>query len=129
MPKPPASSSGRGRPPRSGRRQERVEPRARPGPTRATVRAKGRPGRSAPADDAKVKKAGWGGVARKGAGRMRDAGPGDASKAFRAASPQGREAWEPEVWIDEGVVRGEAGKAVDRGRSAASTARLSTRAS
>ena len=43
-------------------------------------------------DDAKVKKAGWGGVARKGAGRMRDAGPGDASKAFRAATPEGREA-------------------------------------
>ncbi len=64
-----------------------------------------------------MKKAGWGGVARKGAGRMRDAGPGDASKAFRAASPQGRQSWEPEVWIDEGVVRGEAGKAVDRGRS------------
>ena len=48
---------------------------------------------------------------------MRDAGPGDASKAFRAATPEGREVWEPEVWIDEGVVRGEADKAVGRGRS------------
>jgi tetratricopeptide (TPR) repeat protein len=48
---------------------------------------------------------------------MRDAGPGDASKAFRAATPEGRAAWEPEVWIDEGLVRGEADKAVGRGRS------------
>ncbi len=68
-------------------------------------------------DAAKLKKAGWGGVARKGAGRMRDAGTGDASKAFRAATPEGREAWEPEVWVDEGEVRGEASRAVGRGRA------------
>jgi len=55
-------------------------------------------------------------VARKGAGRLRDAGVGDASKAFHEASPD-REAWEPEVWIDEGVVRDVANKAVGRGRS------------
>jgi tetratricopeptide (TPR) repeat protein len=48
---------------------------------------------------------------------MRDAGPGDASKAFRAAAPASRGAWEPEVWIDEGIVRGEADKAVGRGRA------------
>jgi len=60
-------------------------------------------------------------VARKGAGRIRDEGRGGsgtagASEAFREAA--GREAWEPEVWIDEGVVRGEAAGAVGRGRSA-----------
>jgi len=61
-------------------------------------------------------------VARKGAGRLRDAGVGDASKAFRDASPT-REAWEPEVWVDEGVVRGEASKAVGRGRTPRTMAR------
>lgn len=68
------------------------------------------------ADDERGKQAGWGGVARKGAGRLRDSGPGTgASAAFREAT--GREAWEPEVWIDEGAVRGEATGAVGRGRS------------
>jgi tetratricopeptide (TPR) repeat protein len=71
-------------------------------------------------DDAKGKQAGWGGVARKGAGRLRDAkGPGNpparASDAFRAAAPASA-GWEPEQWIDEGEVRGEARGAVDRGR-------------
>jgi tetratricopeptide (TPR) repeat protein len=117
MPKPPASSSGRGRPPRSGSGKGgsgRGVPRSNQGDRQS----EGPPWKKRSGDAAKVKKAGWGGVARKGAGRMRDAGPGDASKAFRAATPQGREAWEPEVWIDEGVVRGEAAEAVDRGRSA-----------
>lgn len=67
-------------------------------------------------DDRKGKQAGWGGVARRGAGRLRDEGTGTgASAAFRAAA--GRPDWEPEVWIDEGVVRGEAAGAVDRGRA------------
>lgn len=67
-------------------------------------------------DDERGKQAGWGGVARRGAGRLRDEGSsGGASQAFREAT--GREAWEPEVWIDEGAVRGEASGAVDRGRS------------
>jgi tetratricopeptide (TPR) repeat protein len=47
---------------------------------------------------------------------MRDEGRGDASKAFREATPEGRAPWEPEQWIDEGQVRGEAKGAVDRGR-------------
>ena len=47
---------------------------------------------------------------------MRDAGRGDASKAFRSAAPEGRVPWEAEQWIDEGEVRGEARGAVDRGR-------------
>ena len=119
MPKPPASSSsGRGRPPRSGSGSgkgggKRGAPRSNQGDRQS----EGPPWKKRADDDAKVKKAGWGGVARKGAGRMRDSGAGDASKAFRAATPEGREPWEPEVWIDEGVVRGEADKAVGRGRS------------
>ncbi len=60
-------------------------------------------------------------MARKGAGRLRDEGASSgAAQAFREAAdraPAGREAWEPEVWIDEGAVRGEASGAVGRGRS------------
>lgn len=69
----------------------------------------------------KGRQAGWGGVARKGAGRLRDEGASaGASQAFREAAAResgGREAWEPEQWIDEGAVRGEAAEAVGRGRS------------
>src|SRR5688572_30787471 len=106
MPKPPPSSAGRGR-------GKRPAPRSSQGDRQS----EGPPWKRKADDAAKLKKAGWGGVARKGAGRVRDAGPGDASKAFRAAAPAGRDAWEPEVWIDEGVVRGEAKGAVGRGRS------------
>lgn len=113
MPKPPSSDpSRRGRP-------------ARPG-TSGTKRGTGKPAAEGPAwkkraearagDDQRGKDAGWGGVARKGAGRIRDEGTSSgASQAFRAAAP--RDAWEPEVWIDEGAVRGEAAGAVGRGRS------------
>jgi tetratricopeptide (TPR) repeat protein len=59
-------------------------------------------------------------VARKGAGRLRDEGKSSgASQAFREAAerePSARAAWEPEIWIDEGAVRGEATGAVRRGR-------------
>lgn len=122
MPKPPPSSSpGRGRPARPGGAKgagSKGAGRARgAGQGRAEPReSEGTPWKRRADDAARTKQAGWGGVARKGAGRVRDAGPGDASKAFRAAAP-GREAWEPEVWIDEGVVRGEASRAVGRGRS------------
>jgi tetratricopeptide (TPR) repeat protein len=78
--------------------------------------SEGPPWKRRAADDKRGKQAGWGGVARRGAGRIRDAGPGAASQAFREAA-QGREPWEPEVWIDEGVVRGEATGAVGRGRA------------
>lgn len=70
------------------------------------------------ADDERAQRAGWGGVARRGAGRLRDEGRGrGASEAFRAAA--GRDDWEPEVWIDEGAVRDRAADAVDRGRKGA----------
>lgn len=67
----------------------------------------------------------WGGLARRGAGRA----AGGASDAWRAAAstdddarasgPNG-EAWEPEEWIDEGELRGEAEGAVGRSRSSRS---------
>lgn len=129
MPKPSPSDPGRrGRPDRPARTEGAGgKPRAGGKPPRAGT---GRP--SAPAsgegpawkrraearsgDDARAKQAGWGGVARKGAGRIRDEGQRTgASDAFRQA--RGPEAWEPEVWIDEGVVRDEAEGAVGRGRA------------
>jgi tetratricopeptide (TPR) repeat protein len=116
MPKPPPSSSGRGRPPRPGGAKGRTPPRSRT-PDRGDRPSEGPPWKRREADAERLKQAGWGGVARKGAGRMRDAGRGDASKAFRAAEPEGRGAWAPEQWIDEGEVRGEANRAVGRGRA------------
>lgn len=121
MPKPPASSSGRGRPPRSGAGKGGARGGARSG-AKGDPPSEGTPWARRAQDAARTKQAGWGGVARKGAGRLRDAGVGDASKAFRDASPT-REAWEPEVWVDEGVVRGEASKAVGRGRTPRTMAR------
>jgi tetratricopeptide (TPR) repeat protein len=56
-------------------------------------------------------------VARKGAGRLRDEGRGAGSGASDAFREAAREPWEPEVWIDEGAVRGEAAGAVGRGRA------------
>jgi hypothetical protein len=67
----------------------------------------------------------WGGLARRGAGRAAGSG---ASDAWRAAGEQARgpgagdagpngAAWEPEEWIDEGELRGEAEGAVDRSRA------------
>jgi tetratricopeptide (TPR) repeat protein len=71
----------------------------------------------------------WGGVARRGAGNVRDGGPPQtASKAWRDAaglSDQAPPAWEPEQWVEDKPeraaagrpkgVRQEAGKAVSRG--------------
>ncbi|MEO7428804.1 MAG: tetratricopeptide repeat protein [Acidimicrobiales bacterium] len=106
----PARAGGAGRPGRPAARGQSRDATSSEGPAwkrRADARA---------GDDARAKEAGWGGVARRGAGRLRDEGRGaGASDAVREAA--GREAWEPEVWIDEGVVRGEATGAVGRGRS------------
>jgi hypothetical protein len=123
MPKPPSSDPSRrgsprtGRPPRARAPRPDVPPEAeRQGPAwkrRADARS---------ADDAKGKQAGWGGVARKGAGRLRDpegrgnppATAGSAADAFRTAAGG---TWEPEVWVDEGEVVQEAKGAVGRGRA------------
>ena len=116
MPKPPpSSSSGRGRPPRpSGGKGGAKGGGRQAGPAGPPER--GTPWKRRADDAAKLKEAGWGGVARKGAGRVRDAGPGRRVEGVPRGAPEGREAWEPEVWIDEGVVRGEADRAVGRGR-------------
>ena len=115
MPNPPPPS-GRGRPARpsggKGGGGGRGRPPAKGGGDAA---GEGPPWKRRQADDDRTKQAGWGGVARKGAGRLRDVGPGGASQAFRDAAPA--EAWEPEVWVDEGVVQHEAERAVGRGRS------------
>jgi len=63
----------------------------------------------------------WGGVARRGAGNVRDGGaPGKASKAWREAAGLGDESrprWQPERWVEEPEpVREEAGRAVSRGQ-------------
>src|SRR5690606_16335295 len=108
--KPAGAGKGGGAKGGAGRGRGRPPERESEGPAwkrRAEARAD---------DDSKGKKAGWGGVARKGAGRLRDEGKSSgAAEAVREAA--GREAWEPEVWIDEGAVRGEAAGAVGRGRS------------
>lgn len=143
MPTPSSSSSN----PRRGRPGRPAGPGARAGGTRSGGRGSGQSGgkvggkgsaggRSASSrdqgegppwkrraearaeDDRRGQSAGWGGVARKGAGRLRDegraSGGSGASEAFREAA---REPWEPDVWIDEGAVRGEAAGAVGRGRA------------
>ncbi|MGH9209270.1 MAG: tetratricopeptide repeat protein, partial [Acidimicrobiales bacterium] len=76
----------------------------------------------------------WGGVARRGAGQVRDVtasgawrAAGDAARreresresesATRAGAGEAEEAaWQPEEWVDEGAVRDEAAEAVGRGR-------------
>lgn len=127
MPKPPPSDNprrGRSDPPRG--RGGAPGAKGAKGGARAGASSEGpawkRRADARAGDDARAKQAGWGGVARKGAGRLRDEGKGSgASDAFREAA--GKEAWAPEVWIDEGVVRNEASGAVGRGRSASRPAR------
>lgn len=95
-----------------GRRDDERQDRRR-GADRSP-RDGGRGGRP-PRDDGRAGPPSWGGVARRGAGRLADGGSGaGASRAFREAAA---EPWEPEVWIDEGDVRETASDAVGRGRS------------
>jgi tetratricopeptide (TPR) repeat protein len=121
MPTPPSSDPsrrGRGKPPSGGR-----PPRSGGRPPQDRV-SEGPPWkRRQEQADAKGKAAGWGGVARKGAGYVGATnGPGTASQAFRDAADGGRD-WEPEQWIDEGVVRDEATNAVGRGRAPSKAAK------
>jgi tetratricopeptide (TPR) repeat protein len=84
----------------------------------------GRPVREERPKDART--SGWGGVARKGVGKLKPAGGrGSASDDWRKAMREsderernrygGQRQTEPEEWIDEGVVRDEAKAAVERG--------------
>jgi thioredoxin-like negative regulator of GroEL len=69
---------------------------------------------------ARARRAGWGGVARRGAGEV--PAEGSASAAWRGAMARARDeertpppAWEPERWEAADEVRGEAERAVGRG--------------
>ena len=134
MPKPPppipAAAAPDGRPP------ERA-PAGRPARGRAAGPGRGSAGPTpAAADDAKGKQAGWGGVARKGAGpapRRRAAGatrrPRPASGSGRAVrdwEPAAVDAGSPRSWIDEGeVAAARRSGAVGRGRTPARPGRRS----
>ena len=118
MPKPPSSSSGRGRPPRSGAGGGK-RPRGAPGRAPGDRPSEGPPwkrraeaARSRPTTTPRARRPAGAAWPARAPAACRDDGPGDASKAFRAAAPRrGATPWEPEEWIDEGVVRGEASKA------------------
>jgi thioredoxin-like negative regulator of GroEL len=120
MPKPAASSSGRGRPGRPPSGKGRGT-RGSSSSARKKGASEGPPWKKQKdADASRLQQSGWGGVARKGAGRVRDTSRSGASEAFREAAP---EPWAPEVWVDEGEVAGEARSAVGRGRAPRRAAR------
>ena len=114
----------RGGKPRSGagrpeRRTERSA-RGRPGETEASNRPKKH-------QDERTRS--WGGVAKRGVGKLKPSAAGTASEAWRKAAKESdqrergrmggaRPDWEPEEWIDAGPVRDEARKAVARGADA-----------
>lgn len=110
--KPGARSTGR-----PERRDERST-RGRPGETEASNR---------PKRIVNERTKSWGGVAKRGVGKLKPTEAGTASAAWREAARESdnRErgrmggaapAWEPEQWIDDGAVRDEARGAVSRGR-------------
>lgn len=113
---PKAAGQARGRDDERGRRNPREDTRKDP---RKGSRNDGRPRKSA---DGRAKRperrnepeppASWGGVARRGAGRLRDSGTSKAAAAWREASgrPEPQEEW---VRVDD--VRSEASDAVARG--------------
>ncbi len=116
MPEAPSSD-----PPRGARASGAPEPGGQAGEGPA-VEAAGRG--AATRDDAKGKQAGlgWGRPqGRRPAPRPERAGATRRQRASRGLPRRGRRpAWEPEQWIDEGEVRGEARRArSDRGRDAA----------
>ena len=98
-------------------------------PKRDERSAKGRPGPLEGSNrpkrtDERTKS--WGGVAKKGVGKLRASEKGSASDAWREAARESdkRERsryggkgpeWQPEAWIDDGPVRDEAVRAVRRG--------------
>jgi hypothetical protein len=138
--------SGRGEPGRGRQPARRDEPgrgrgRAAPGP-RGPERAErpDRPGRAERPERFEKEEAGpkrWGGLARRGAGRLTSE---RASDAWRAAARDrqgsedeprgdaGEPAWQPEGWIDEGELRDEAEGAVGRGGAAGERGRGPQRA-
>jgi tetratricopeptide (TPR) repeat protein len=123
-------SGGGGRGPQRGRFPDRDKPQGADGGGRGRGRddepwSLEERERRRQAEAAGPKK--WGGLARRGAGRLtsgraseawreavdhtRDAAPGDDPDATKVDEP----AWQPEEWIDEGELRDEAAEAVGRG--------------
>jgi len=106
----------------TGRPEKRTErsARGRPGETEGSNRPKKH-------QDERTKA--WGGVAKRGVGKLKPSSAGTASDAWRKAAKEsdqrernrmgGKQAeWQPEEWIDAGPVRDEARKAVERGEQA-----------
>jgi hypothetical protein len=90
-------------PPSSAKGGSRAHPRRATAPATAS---EGPPWKRKEGRRRQAQEGGWGGVARKGAGRMRDEGA-DASKAFREAHPEGRSPGNPSSGSTR-AVRGEA---------------------
>ena len=128
-----------GRPAGAGDKRTERSQRGRPGgggddrrtPPGASDRRTDRPQRGRPGDnrgqDERTKS--WGGVAKRGVGKLKPSDRGTASEAWRKAAKEsdhrerGRMGgtapdWQPEEWIDAGPVRDEAKKAVQRGTGA-----------
>jgi tetratricopeptide (TPR) repeat protein len=114
--KPPAKRTGR---PSADKRTERSS-RGRPSDTEGSNRPKKH-------QDERTKA--WGGVAKRGVGKLKPSGKGTASDAWRKAAKESDQRerermggtkpdWQPEEWIDAGPVRDEARKAVQRGDQA-----------
>lgn len=118
---PPAKRTGRPPPKRSGSPEKRTDRSARGRP--GEVEGSNRPKRVV---NERTKS--WGGVAKRGVGKLKPTEAGTASAAWREAAKEsdqrerrrmgGKAApWEPEQWIDDGAVRDEARGAVARGKA------------
>lgn len=125
--KPPARRTGKPAPKRTGKPEKRTDRSARGRPSE--TEASNRPKRVV---NERTKT--WGGVAKRGVGKLKPTDAGTASAAWREAARESdkRErgrmggsapAWEPEQWIDDGAVRDEARGAVRRGKEAPTSAR------
>jgi hypothetical protein len=127
--KPPARGSGK--PPARGGKPPAKRAGSTGRPERRTERsARGRPGEiegsNKPKKHQDERTKSWGGVAKRGVGKLKPSGRGTASDAWRKAAKESdqrerermggqRAEWQPEEWIDGGPVRDEARKAVRRG--------------
>ena len=134
---PPRRGSGKPPAPKGGKPPARgAKPGARSTgrPERRDERsARGRPGEleasNRPKRVVNERTKSWGGVAKRGVGKLKPTEAGTASAAWREAAKEsdqrerrrmgGKAApWEPEQWIDDGAVRDEARGAVRRGQAA-----------
>ena len=121
--KPPAKRTGKPPAKRTGKPEKRTErsARGRPGELEASNR---------PKRIVNERTKSWGGVAKRGVGKLKPSEAGTASAAWREAAKESdkrergrmggtKPAWEPDQWIDDGEVRDEARGAVRRGQEPA----------